>query len=183
MNARHPAAMLADFPMCCMCVQLPCQHLFSCAMWLLLQVGTHTFTVTSSTGPVVVSNSPLAVNVFPAATAADASALYVDLASPAVGATATVTVYPRDRFSTPLPSATGVQLTIQGRSVMQCSGSKNLHGHKQSAFMLACLYRLSRHERLLQRLAYRSACGCNPGSTQHGQAGKAALTGSAPIIM
>jgi hypothetical protein len=90
------------------------QH--KCAMQLWLQVGTYTFTVTSSSGPVVVSNSPLTVNVFPAATAADASAFYVDVPAPAVGAVVTVTVYPRDRDSTPLPLAVGVQLTIQGMS-------------------------------------------------------------------
>lgn len=80
-----------------------------------VQVGTHTFTVTSSTGAVVAVNNPMAVQVFPAATAADASGFTVDMASPAAGATAVLTVYVRDRLGAPLTSAAGVQVTILGK--------------------------------------------------------------------
>jgi hypothetical protein len=80
-----------------------------------LQTGTHTFTVTSSTGAVTAVNNPMTVQVFPAATSADASGFAVDMASPAAGATAVVTVYLRDRLGAPLPSAAGVQVTILGK--------------------------------------------------------------------
>lgn len=94
-------------------------------MHTCLQVGAHTFTVTSSSaGAVAAINNPMVLQVFQAATAADASGFAVDMANPAAGANATLTVYLRDRFGAPLPSAAGVVVTIRGEQAVPCCRSQ-----------------------------------------------------------
>jgi len=88
-------------------------------MCCFLQVGNYTFTVSSTAGAVTVANNPLQLNVFPAATAADASKFAVAIPRLAVGSNTTVTIYLNDRLGAPLSSAAGTQLSIQGKEAGQ----------------------------------------------------------------
>lgn len=80
------------------------------------QRGNFTFSVSSSTNDsTAVTNSPLVVEVFPAASAADASLFSVSMApSAAVGGIATVLVQVNDVTGAPTFAPTNITLTITG---------------------------------------------------------------------
>jgi hypothetical protein len=85
----------------------------------VLQVGNHSFTVKSSTGATLTAvNNPLELYVSAAASSADASSFTVNLASLAVGDSATVAISLRDRLGAPLSSAAAARLLIQGEQAV-----------------------------------------------------------------
>lgn len=79
-----------------------------------MQVGGYMFSVAHTTMAVNITNSPLAVYIYPAASAADASGVVVNATSLAAGATATVAMYLNNMFGDPAPTAQNATLTTQG---------------------------------------------------------------------
>jgi hypothetical protein len=79
------------------------------------QIGTYSFLVSNpANSSMLATNSPLAVRVFPAVSAADISRLVVSMPTPAVGAVAGCSLHVLEANGTPRLSPNGTLLAIQG---------------------------------------------------------------------
>jgi hypothetical protein len=80
-----------------------------------MQIGTYSFMVSNpANSSMLATNSPLAVSVFPALSAADISRLVVSMPTPAVGAVAACSLHVLEANGTPRLSPNGALLAIQG---------------------------------------------------------------------
>jgi hypothetical protein len=81
-----------------------------------VQVGAYNFTVANpADGSMLISNSPLAVMVFSAVSAADISRLMVSMPVQAVGGVASCSLQVLEANGTPRNSTNGTALAIQGK--------------------------------------------------------------------
>lgn len=81
-----------------------------------MQVGSYTFSVTNPANiTMLAGNSPLAVTVFPAVSAADISRLSVSMPAPAVGGVASCSLQVLYANGTPRTTPQGALLVIRGK--------------------------------------------------------------------